>query len=98
MNHETSAVRDSLQNLADDARTLVSATADVAEERVVAARQKLSDALDRGKQAYSRVRDQAMQGAKAADECVHRHPYRAIGLAFGVGAILALLLARRSAR
>jgi ElaB/YqjD/DUF883 family membrane-anchored ribosome-binding protein len=96
MNKELSAVRDDLSVLADDARALVAATAHVAEDKVVEARKRLSDALERGKRLYGRVREQTVQGAKAADECVHTHPYRAALLAFGVGAIVGLLLTRGS--
>jgi len=37
-------------------------------------------------------------GAKAADEAVHEHPYQAIAIGVGVGAIVGFLLARRSYR
>lgn len=84
--------------LADDARALMEATADVAGEKVSDARRRLAAALDSGKQLYGRVKNKAVEGAKAADECVHEHPYQAIGVAFGAGALLGYLLSRRSAR
>jgi ElaB/YqjD/DUF883 family membrane-anchored ribosome-binding protein len=84
-----------LSTLAEDARALMIATADVAGEKVGAARQRLAAALERGKEIYGRVHEQAVEGAKAADECVHEHPYQAIGIAFGVGAIIGCLVARR---
>ena len=42
--------------------------------------------------------EKAVEGAKAADEAVHEHPYQAIGIAFGVGALLGYLVARRCSR
>ena len=84
--------------LADDARALMAATADVAGEKVGEARQRLAAALERAKEIASRVRDKAVEGAKAADVAVHEHPYQAIGIALGLGALLGYLLARRCSR
>jgi len=84
--------------LAEDARALMSATADVAGEKVSEARKRLAAALDRSKEIYGSVRDKAIEGAKAADEAVHKHPYQAIGLALGVGALIGYLVARRGSR
>ena len=80
-----------LENLAEDARALLVATAEVAEDKVIQARQRLANALDRGRDVYERVHDKALQGARATDEMVRSHPYQAIG----VGALLGFLLTRR---
>ncbi len=50
------------------------------------------------RQIAGNVRDKAVAGAKAADEAVHEHPYKAIAIGVGVGALLGFLLARRCAR
>ncbi len=84
--------------LAEDARNLMAATADVAGEKVGDARKRLAAALERGKEIYGQVREKAVEGAKAADEAVHEHPYQAIGIAFGVGALIGYLAARRCSR
>jgi len=84
--------------LADDARALMAATADVAGEKVGEARKRLASALERTKEIASRVREKAVESAKAADEAVHEHPYQAIGIAFGVGALLGYLIARQCPR
>ena len=81
--------------LAADARALVAATADVAGEKVGEARKRLAAALENCKDIYSKVRDKAVDGAKAADEAVHEHPYQAMAIALGVGALLGYFLARR---
>ena len=98
MSKNTQEVRDDVNALAEDARALVTATANVAEETVVEARQRLAAALERGKEIYGHDRDQAVAGAKATDQAVHEHPYQAIGIAFGVGAILGYLASRRCCR
>ena len=82
-------------NLADDAQALLAATANVAEEKVVQARQRLTAALDTSREAWAKVQDKACQGAHAADEVVRKNPYQAIGVAFGIGAVLGVLFARR---
>ena len=84
--------------LADDARALMTATADVAGEKVSDARKRLAAALESGKEIYGRVKAKAVEGAKAADEAVHEHPYQAIAIGVGVGAIIGYLVARRCSR
>ena len=84
-----------MAQLADDARALMTATADVAGEKVSEARQRLASALESGKEVCGRAREKAAEGVKAADELVHEHPYQAIGIAFGVGALIGYLVSRR---
>ena len=84
--------------LAEDARALMAATADVAGEKVSEARKRLAAALESGKELYGRVRDKTVEGAKVVDETVHEHPYQAMGLAFGVGVIIGVLVTRRCSR
>jgi ElaB/YqjD/DUF883 family membrane-anchored ribosome-binding protein len=98
MNKHTQATINDPGSLAEDARALMAATADVAGEKVGEARNRLAAALERGKEIYGRVREKAVEGAKAADEAVHEHPYQAIGIALGVGALIGFLVARRCSR
>ncbi|MGA2176107.1 MAG: DUF883 family protein [Verrucomicrobiota bacterium] len=98
MNKHTQASSTETGQLAEDARALMAATADVAGEKVGEARNRLAAALERGKEIASRVRDKAIEGAKAADEAVHEHPYQAIAIALGVGALIGYLVGRRCSR
>ena len=84
--------------LAEHARALLAATADVAGEKVGEARKRLAAALESAKGIAGGVRDKAVGVAEAADEAVHKHPYQAIGIAFGVGALIGYLVARGSSR
>jgi ElaB/YqjD/DUF883 family membrane-anchored ribosome-binding protein len=95
MNKQTQAISNDMGQLAEDASALMAATADMAGERVGEARKRLAAALERSKEIYGRVREQAVEGAKAADVAVHEHPYQAIAIGMGVGALLGFLLARR---
>jgi ElaB/YqjD/DUF883 family membrane-anchored ribosome-binding protein len=98
MSKHTETTSHDTGTLAEDARALMSATADVAGEKVGEARKRLGIALDRAKELAGRVRDKAVEGAKAADEAVHEHPYQAIAIGVGVGAIIGFLLARQCSR
>jgi ElaB/YqjD/DUF883 family membrane-anchored ribosome-binding protein len=98
MNKQMQTVSNDVSTLAEDARALMAATADVAGEKVGEARKRLAAALENGKEIYGRVRDKAVEGAKATDQAVHEHPYQAIGIALGVGALIGYLAARRSSR
>ena len=98
MNKETQAISDDMGQLAEHARDLMAATTDVAGEKVGEARKRLAAALERGKEIYGRVKAKAVEGAKAADEAVHEHPYQAIAIGVGVGAIIGFLVARRCSR
>jgi len=85
-------------SLAEDARALMAATADVAGEKVSEARKRLAAALESGKKILGQVKDKAVEGAKATDEAVREHPYQALAIAFGVGAIAGYLISRRCSR
>lgn len=85
-----------MDTLAEDARALLAATSEVAGEKVAEARSRLSAALERGKEMYGDVKNKAVAGAKAGDKFVRSNPYAAVGIAVGVGALIGLLLGRRS--
>ena len=62
MNKPTEAITNDMSQLADDARALMAATADVAGEKVGEARQRLAAALESGKEMYGRVKEKAVEG------------------------------------
>lgn len=98
MNKEIQAIRNDLSTLAEDARALMDATADVAGEKVTAARKRLAAALESGQGIYDRVRAKTIEGAKVADETIHQHPYEAIAIGVGVGALIGYLVSRQCSR
>jgi ElaB/YqjD/DUF883 family membrane-anchored ribosome-binding protein len=95
MNKETHATHNDIGSLAEDARALMAATADVAGEKVGAARNRLASALERAKEIAGNVRDKAVAGAKVTDQTIRENPYQAIAIGIGVGAIIGFMLARR---
>ena len=94
MNADT--LRDNMDDIADDARTLISATADAADEKVVEARDRLDTALDAAQETYAKVQKKAVEGVRAFDQAVQDNPYQALGLAFGAGVVIGFLLSRRN--
>jgi len=98
MDNQTQASSKDIGTLADDARALMNATAEVGGEKVGEARKRLAAALERGKELYGTVREKAIEGVKATDQAVHQHPYQAIAIAFGVGAVVGYLVTRRCSR
>ena len=41
------------------------------------------------------VEEKAVEGAKATDKAIRTHPYESLGVAFGVGLLVGVLVARR---
>ena len=82
-----------------DAEELLRATASTAGEKVVAAREKVQDSLQRAKVKLAEVEDviidRGKQAARATDEYVHDNPWRAVGIAAGIGVIIGMLIGRR---
>jgi ElaB/YqjD/DUF883 family membrane-anchored ribosome-binding protein len=84
------------EHLLEDAQALLSATAHVAEEKVVEARKRLAAAVEKGREAWNTVQEKAIAGARATDQTIRDHPYQSIGVAFGVGILVGFLLSRRN--
>ena len=98
MDKPTQAISNDMALLAEEARALMMATADVAGENVSEARKRLAAVLERGQEIYGRAREKAVEGARAADQAVHEHPYQAIAIGVGVGALIGYLVSRRCSR
>jgi ElaB/YqjD/DUF883 family membrane-anchored ribosome-binding protein len=81
--------------LMEDAQELLTATAHIAEEKVMAARKRLSAALQSGREVLDDLKEKAIAGAKATDETIRENPYQSIAVALGVGVLLGYFLGRR---
>ena len=55
-------------------------------------------ALKSARDLASNVQQKAVAGARATDKAVHDHPYKALGVAVGLGVLLGMLIFRRSSR
>ena len=98
MNRTIETNRNETSTVAEDAEALLSATHDVAGNKVTEARERLAAALERSKEVCGKVREKVVEGAKVTDATVHTHPYQAIGIALGVGAFVGYLIGFRRSR
>ena len=82
-----------------DAEELLRATAGQAGEKVSAARDRVQDSLHKAKVKLAEAEDAVVlktkQAARATDDYVQENPWRAVGIAAGVGLIVGLLIGRR---
>lgn len=82
-----------------DAEELLRATASQAGDKATAAREKIQGSLQDAKaklaEAEDMMIDKSKQAARATDEFVHEHPWKAVGVAAGIGLIVGLLIGRR---
>ncbi|MEK6594442.1 MAG: DUF883 family protein [Pseudomonadota bacterium] len=82
-----------------DAEELLRATASQAGEKAAIAREKIQQSLHKAKikldEAEEVLVDKTKQAARATDEYVHDHPWKAVGVAAGIGLIIGLLISRR---
>ncbi len=103
MNSEASVNREKLLHdfriIVADAEELLRATASAAGEKAGVARERIQDSLHRAKVKLAEAEDVLLnstkQAARVTDEYVHENPWRAVGIAAGVGLIIGLLIGRR---
>lgn len=78
-----------------DAEGLLKATAGELGEKARDARNRLATSLEQAKAGFSKIEGKALAGAKATDRVIREHPYESIGIAFGVGLLIGVLVTRR---
>lgn len=88
-----------LKRVLADAEALLKATAGDGAEELVHVRGRLQATLSQAKdgliEAQAAVVDKAKAAAKATDGYVHENPWKAIGVAAGVGLLLGVVIGRR---
>lgn len=93
MNMKTQAIRNEIEQLAQDANALVAATADVASAHVGDARKRLAAGVDRVREIYATARGKALDGSHAADAALHDNLYQTIGVGILAGALVGFIIA-----
>ena len=92
-------VLDDLRTLASDAEELVRATANDASEKAKSARDRLAATIERSKSTCEELQARGLSSAKAAasraDHTVREHPYESVGVAFGAGLLIGVLVGRQ---
>jgi ElaB/YqjD/DUF883 family membrane-anchored ribosome-binding protein len=88
-------VKEDLRNLVRDAEELLKATAGDMSDKAKEARSRLSEAIEKAKVTCQRLNERAVATAKATDKVIREHPYESMGVAFGVGLLIGVLVARK---
>ena len=82
-----------------DAEELLKATAEDVGEKTVSIRTRIEDHLREAKirlnDLEETVRVHAKQAADVTDQYVHNNPWKAVGIAGGVGLLIGMLIGRR---
>jgi ElaB/YqjD/DUF883 family membrane-anchored ribosome-binding protein len=98
-NHARDRLMADLGTLAGDAEALLNATANDTSEKAQEARSRLAAAVEKAKATYKDIQTKGIESAKfaakKADATIRAHPYESIGIAFGVGVLLGVLLRRK---
>jgi len=88
-----------LRVVVSDAEELLAATASQTGEKIAELRSRMQDNLHGARiklaDAEAAVRERTRQVAKATDNYVHENPWKAIGIAAGIGVVVGLLISRR---
>jgi len=103
MNEMTAAQKDKLMGdlklVISDAEELLRMTVDQAGEGVADVRSRVQVRLNQAQDDLVNLQEAAVARVKAAghaaDEYVQDHPWKAVGIAAGVGLVLGLLVSRR---
>ncbi len=83
-----------LRAVVQDGEQLLKAGAQNLTERGLAARERLAATLEVAKETGRRLEERAVMSARATDRAIREHPYEAIGIAFGVGMLLGVIINR----
>ncbi len=84
-----------LKTVIHDAEDLLKATGGQAGEKLTEVRGRLTAALESAKGTCHRLEEKTVAAAKATDHCIRDHPYETIGVAFGLGLLIGVLVGRR---
>lgn len=84
-----------LDELSRETDAVLEATAGQAGDKMKELRKRLTTTLESAKSTYRRLEDKTVAGAKVADKTIRDHPYESIGIAFGVGLLIGVLVGRR---
>jgi ElaB/YqjD/DUF883 family membrane-anchored ribosome-binding protein len=91
----TRKLMDDLKVLARDAEGLLKATAGEMGEKTREARERLKSAIESARKSCHNLEEKALDSARAADKVIREHPYESLGVAFGMGLLIGVLVARK---
>lgn len=90
---------DDMRTVIADAEELLRATANEAGDKIAIARERIQDSLYRAKVKLAETEDvlldRTRHAARLTDEYVHDNPWKAVGIAAGIGLLVGMLIGRR---
>jgi ElaB/YqjD/DUF883 family membrane-anchored ribosome-binding protein len=89
---------DNLHSVTQEAENFVRETGSGLSEKAREARARLTASLASARAGLTRLNEKAVQGAKATDRVIRANPYQSIGVAFGIGILLGVLVTRRNGK
>lgn len=84
-----------LRNVVHDTELLLHEIRGELSDKGKEVRARLATTLESAKQTCHDLGEKTVATAKAADEYVHENPYKSIGVAFGIGLLIGVLVARK---
>ena len=84
-----------LKRVVRDSEELLQATVGAVGDKAGEVRERLTHALETAKHTCRRLEEKAVESAKAADQVIREHPYQSIGIAFGIGLLIGVLVTRK---
>jgi ElaB/YqjD/DUF883 family membrane-anchored ribosome-binding protein len=84
-----------LKRVVSDSEELLRESAGAIGDKAQGMRERLSATLESAKATCRKLEDKAIEGAKATDKVIREHPYQSIGVAFGVGLLIGVLVTRK---
>ncbi len=88
-----------LKSLVRDSEELLKATASDVSDKAKEARTRLNGALERAKSTCNDVQTQTVERARVAaqkaDTMIRTHPYESLGVSFGIGLLIGVLVSRK---
>ena len=78
-----------------DAQELLKPSAGLASEIAHEARGRLAAAVEAARTTCAKLEARTRDAAKVTDRCIRDHPYETIGVAFGLGLLIGVLVSRR---
>jgi ElaB/YqjD/DUF883 family membrane-anchored ribosome-binding protein len=84
-----------LKRVVEDSEELLVDSAGAIGKKAHALRERLARTVDVARSTCRRLEEKTKEGAQATDKLIREHPYPSLGIAFGVGVVIGLLLKRK---
>ena len=91
----TEKLLNDLKAVVHDGEALLKAGVEDLSERGMAARERLAAALEMANESRRRFEERALEGARATDRLVRENPYQSVGVAFGIGLLIGVIMNRK---